>query len=143
VVSADPSTAQPIAVTVEKGKVKIQLEAYFNCSVNVALSTFAPALDPEEVFFVDSDGNMHRLSDEAYSAGHGSQGMGRKFTNLTFFKSNVLEVNKQFSAKLPPGLYLLTLGVTPYAPPCASSAPSDNENQSFYRWVVYFIVPVP
>jgi hypothetical protein len=152
VVSADPSTAAPIAATVGKnGKVDIQLEASFGCPVDVELSVFAPGFDPEDIFYMDPEGNMARLSEEALSEGAGNKGYGdrrdgdrgdgnkgngnkgscTKFRNVIFYKTNVLELNEEFSKEFPPGLYLLTLGVTPH----------DNENENFYRWVIYFIVP--
>lgn len=137
VLSTDQSTAEPIAVTVksgkecvkENGKVDIKLEASFDCPVDVELSVFTPGFDPGDIFYMDPDGNMACLTDKVYK----SRGMDNdnQFKNLIFFKTDVLEVNEDLSEELPPGLYLLTLGVTPHR----------NGNQHFYRWVVYFIVP--
>ncbi len=144
--NTDPAAAKPIGVIVEPGDdVDFQLNAAFDCPVDVTVSAFAPGIDPNDIFMifmVDSNPKVKRLLESVAQSvkADGCKLSGtederrKKFENLVFFNTNVTQVNvglEQLDAKLPPGTYFITLGVTP----------SGSEGKTSYRWVTSFIVP--
>lgn len=137
-VSTDPATAQPVGIVVEQNAdVDILLNAAFDCPVDVTLSLYAPGIDPQDVFFVGSTG-VERLSESSAmaetddSSGGSANQLWKKLENLVLYKTNVSEVNvgpEELHAVFPPGVYVVTLGVTPHG----------AEGQSSYRWTTFFV----
>lgn len=144
VASADPSTAEPIGVTVAPDKnVGLQLNAAFDCSVDVTLSAFGPGVDPQDIFFVSADGEVVRLSESVAEAvranpdeifnGDASE-LWKKLENLVYYETDVFQVNsggESIHGTFPSGVYLITLGVTP----------RGTSGQTSYRWTTFFLVP--
>ena len=147
----DPAKIRPIATTVDNHNVDITVDIGQFCEpMDLSFSMFVPVLNPEDIWFLGSSNTLSTLSDEAVGEGqsgstdmssnpqegnrgsnHEQHGHHKKFKNLIFWKSEVLDVNQEFKGTVPSGLYVLTLGATP--------AGSDRE--SSYRWVTLFIVP--
>jgi hypothetical protein len=142
---------RPVASTIDGHNVDIRVDIGPFCEpMHVSLSAFAPVVDPEEIWFLDSWHNLNTLSDEAVEEGksgqtttlndsqNGDHGSGpghqrhkKKFRNLIHWKANVLEVTEDLKTELPSGLYVITLSVTP----------SRGDHENYYRWVTLFIVP--
>ncbi|HTR45367.1 MAG TPA: hypothetical protein VMH06_06625 [Thermodesulfovibrionales bacterium] len=133
---------RPVAAAVDDHNVDIKVDIGPFCEpMAVSLSVFAPVLSPEDIWFLDSDNSMSTLSDEAIGegqsgetaamSGSGKHGHNKRFKNLIFWKSKVVEVTQDFKAQLPSGLYVITLSATP----------SGGNHERFYRWVTLFIVP--
>lgn len=138
-VSADPATAQPVGIMVEPNDdVDILLNASFDCPVDVTLSLYAPDADPQDVFFIDPTG-VTRLSESAAMAGSNGIGDGsanqlwKKLENLVFYSTDITQLNvgpEELHAVFPPGVYVVTLGVTP----------SGTQGQTSYRWSTFFLI---
>ena len=141
-ISADPATAKPIGVTVDKGNIHIKIDADFGCPVDVVFGAYAPEIDNEDVYFLDSAYSLKARSlaavEDAMSKGPKKNKHKNKLDNLVFFKTNVFGVHENLKATLPPGLYVLTLGVKPSGN--SNEADNENENESSLRWITHFTI---
>ncbi|MGD1075105.1 MAG: hypothetical protein ABR903_03375 [Thermodesulfovibrionales bacterium] len=145
-----PATSEPIGISVASHDVTLSLAlGPFCVPMNISFNIYVPAIDPMEIYFLDSGFTLHGLSDEAFGQGQsngmnttsgqdadkgGGNGQGKPnqgFKNSVFWKSQILELSEQFTIKLPSGLYILTLSATP--------AGSDSEN--VYVWSTWVSIP--
>ncbi|MHB8880489.1 MAG: thrombospondin type 3 repeat-containing protein [Thermodesulfovibrionales bacterium] len=145
VVSAVPAQAKPIGLgSVASGggdlDVKVKIGPFAD-RVDVSLIIYAPAIDPEDLYFmrgselkllsdaVDDD-EQQRLSKDSDSDNNRS----KKFRRLTLWKANVTQVNENIysgpASELPSGYYTLVLVVK-----------AEDEEDNSYRWVTHLRIP--
>ncbi len=156
VVSSDPSQAKPIGVgPVAAGGNTIDVKVNagpFAGAVDVSFVIYAPALDSDDLYFMNRSGELKRLSravdDDEHSvrlAGDSHSGdndehdhdsrPSRKFGRLITWKdSNVTGVNEDIFAgqisELPSGVYTLVL-----------VARSHEDDDNYYRWITHITIP--
>ena len=138
VLSSDPGTANPIGVgpVADQGDtvdIKVNIGP-LEGPVDVSFGMYAPGFDFTDVYHIDRDGNFKPYS-KAKEASEDSKDKKKK---LVIWKKKVMSVNEGILgptriSDLAPGLYVLTLNVRP------SHQSSDDD--SYYRWVTYFVVP--
>jgi hypothetical protein len=147
VANTDPAGEQPIGITAAGHDVDIKvIVGPFSCPVDVVFGAYAAGIDPDDVYFLDSDYSLKTRSmavvEEAVSRGadrstdseDGEHSSGRpgRFRNIVFWKNGVTQVNEDLKAQLPSGLYVLSLVVKPSG---------SGNDESYYRWTTHFIVP--
>jgi hypothetical protein len=147
VVSADPDLAKPIGVgPLATGGKTIDLKVNvgpFESPVNVSFFIYAPAIDSEDLYYLDRNYEVKKLSDtvgeierESFAASSSRRGDDRtsskkKFKRLSFWKENVTSVNEQiYKGTLPAGYYNLVLVVK-----------SDDNDEDYYSWTTHIVVP--
>jgi len=145
VVNSDPAEAKPVGITVELGDdVDFVISAAFDCPVDVTLSVFAPGVDPQDIFYIDSEASgAERLSkaiaddvksNSCSTSGESEDDIRKAFENLVFYKTNVTGLDvpiESLHARFDPGLYIITLGVTPHG----------MKGKTLYRWSTGFFIP--
>ena len=142
VVSINPGAAKPIGVgQIAKGGGTVDLTidvGPFDKPVNVSFFVYAPSLDSEEVYFVNSDKEFKRLSDTVDNLASSDSShvddntpLSTKFKKLSFWKKNVTEVNENiYQGSVAPGYYALVLVVK-----------SPDNDEDFYSWTTHIVVP--
>ena len=143
--NTDPAGEQPIGVTVAGHHVDIKVVVGpISCPVDVLFAAYASAIDPEDVYFLDSeyslrprsmsvveDAEAGRTSSDSGEREGERTGRSSRFRNLVFWKNGVTQVNEDLQADLPSGIYVLSLVVRP----------SGGDDDNSYRWTTHFIVP--
>ncbi|MDA8083558.1 MAG: hypothetical protein M0024_07880 [Nitrospiraceae bacterium] len=147
VVSADPAQAKPIGVgPLATGGNTIDLKVNigpFEAPVDISFFIYAPAVDPEELYFMAPNYDMKRLSDtvgDMERSSYSSAVMGKregntpssvKFKRIAFWKTDVTSVNEEiYKGSLAPGYYNLVLVV---------KTPGNDNN--YYSWSTQVVVP--
>jgi hypothetical protein len=148
-ISSDPAQAEPIGVGPVAGggdtiDVNVQIGP-FEAPVDMSLVVYAPAIDSEDLYFMNSRGEMRKLSravGDDYESRRSGQSISRaqgaqllqEFDRVIRWKDNVTGVDENtFTGPvtaLPPGQYTLVLTVR-----------SREDHNNFYRWMTRFIVP--
>ena len=147
VVSADPAQAKPIGVgPLATGGNTIDLKVNigpFEAPVDISFFIYAPAVDPEDLYFMAPNHDMKRLSDTVGAMERSSSAsavMGKredntpssvKFKRIAFWKTDVTSVNEEiYKGSLAPGYYNLVLVV---------KTPGNDNN--YYSWSTQVVVP--
>ncbi len=152
VVSSDPAQAKPIgvgSVAVGGNTVDVRVDiGPFGGPVDVSFVIYAPALDSDDLYFMDEHDTLKRLSRAVDEDEHQAQLTGnyssdendhgarpsRKFGRLISWRNNVVGVNEDVftrpTSDLAPGVYTLVLVVR---------AHGDDDN--YYRWVTHVTIP--
>jgi hypothetical protein len=138
VMSADPAAAKPLGVgPVSAGGdlLDIKVMAQFSGPVDVSVGIYAPAVDEMDIFFLDPEKNLKRLSKMIIKAGdlktyskmyrkyykkdgHDEGDLSKdEIKRLLFWKRGVTEINETLASipasELPSGVYSLMLTVKP------------------------------
>ncbi|MBA4373755.1 MAG: hypothetical protein C0402_12960 [Thermodesulfovibrio sp.] len=147
VVSNDPEQAKPIGVgPIATGGNTIDLKVNigpFEKPATVSFFLYAPAIDSEDLYYLDRNYEVKKLSDtvgeierESLSSnavaqrGDDRNSSSKKFRRLSFWKTNVTGVNEQlYKGAFPPGYYALVLVVK-----------SDDNDEDYYSWTTHFTV---
>jgi hypothetical protein len=150
VLSSDPAQAKPVGVGPvadggDTADINVQIGP-FEGPVDVSFVIYAPALDPEDLYFLNTQGELKRLSraveenEASRSSEESSSSEGRggrvlnKFGNLIRWKDNVTGVDENIFTTpvkaLPSGQYTLVLVVK-----------SSDDDDHYYRWVTNVTIP--
>jgi len=168
--SGDPAAAKPLGVgpiANGGGVLDISVMAQFDGPVDVSVSVYAPAVDEMDVFFLDPqkklkrlskelfDSNMYGTSDREGSSHDDNEHRNADIRRLLYWKKGVTELNETLftrpASELPSGIYSLILTVRnsddhhSHSREYSFNSDDDRERRESedgsYRWITHFVIP--
>ena len=111
--------------------------------VNVALSIYDAAFDPQHVYYFDSNNQTQEVASVMDEGDNDSLGEKTMTGNPFIWRANVTSVNETILGPVPasnlaPGIYILHLEVTPIG---VTEGVDAGSGPVYYRWITYLVIP--